>query len=215
MLLIKLDNILYSLKNFRAYVLQIPTTKSNIALLANNTIAFTLTKKEVKKTNKYNNLLVTYNNLKYLDETYRHLNYQYPTLKKNSINYTNFFNQIFKLAKITNRPTQLTNIIIKREKTRFKVRLLGLLGYIKMSTLFNNFINLWNCKQSINYKSFIRLMLYWLRNNLVVYTNSSFINFFLKKKNLKILTKQNKIFYKKNTIQKTLVIFSNENIVLK
>jgi hypothetical protein len=212
MLLIKLDNILYSLKNFRAYVLQIPTTKSSIALLANNTIAFTLTKKEIKKVNKYNTLLFTYNNLKYLDETYRHLNYQYPTLKKTNIKYANFFNQIFKLTGVNN--LRLTNIIIKREKNRFKVRLVGLLGYIKMSTIFSNFINLWNCKQSINYKDFISLMLCWLRNNIVVYTNSSFINFFLKKKDLKVVTKQNKVFYKKNAIQKTLIIFSNENIVL-
>lgn len=214
MLLIKLDNILYSLKNFRAYVLQVPTTKSNTALLVNNTIAFTLTKKEIKKVNKYNKLLFTYNKLNYLDETYRHLNYQYPTLKKTNIKYTTFFKQIFKLTELSNLSNHLTNVIIKREKTRFKVRLLGLLGYIKMSTIFSNFINLWNCKQSINYKNFIKLMLHWLYSNVTVYTNSSFINFFFKKQNLKVLTKQNKVFYKKSAIQKTLIIFSNENILL-
>lgn len=214
MLLIKLDNILYSLKNFRAYVLQVPTTKSNIALLVNNTIAFTLTKKEIKKVNKYNKLLFTYNKLNYLDETYRHLNYQYPILKKTNIKYTTFFKQIFKLTELSNLSNHLTNVIIKREKTRFKVRLLGLLGYIKMSTIFSNFINLWNCKQSINYKNFIKLMLHWLYSKVTVYTNTSFINFFFRKKNLKVLTKQNKVFYKKNAIQKTLIIFSNENILL-
>ena len=107
----------------------------------------------------------------------------------------------------------LSSIILKRDKTKFHVRLLGVLGYVNFSSVFTNFSNLWNKKEAFNYTDIIRFMLYWLHTNLIITTNSSFLKILLEKQNTKIVTKQNKIFNQKKANQKTLIVFSNENIL--
>jgi hypothetical protein len=219
MLFINLTPVLYTLKNFRAYVLKKPTTKSNIALLANNTIVFNLTKTEMANTEKfkentqYNNLILSYNKINYIDDQYQHLNKQYPSLKTLNTSYKNIFEQVFNLIKKNGIET-LSSVILIREKTKFKIRVMGLLGRISIIIALNNFANLWNKKKKIDYNTFIKVLLYWLRTNVILNINSVFLNIYLKKKNLQKMKKIPKSFVKKQTSQKPLIIFSNENIII-
>src|SRR5690606_1130847 len=98
-----------------------------------------------------------------------------------------------------------------REKTKFKIRVMGLLGRISIIIALNNFANLWNKKKKIDYNTFIKVLLYWLRTNVILNINSVFLNIYLKKKNLQKMKKIPKSFVKKQTSQKPLIIFSNEN----
>ena len=108
MLFIKLTPVLYTLKDFRAYVLKKPTTKSNITLLANNTIVFNLTKTEIANVEKfqtikqYNSLILSYNKINYIDDQYQHLIKQYPSLKTLNTTYCNLFEQFFNLIQKAN-----------------------------------------------------------------------------------------------------------------
>src|SRR5690606_11309147 len=180
MLFINLTPVLYTLKNFRAYVLKKPTTKSNIALLANNTIVFNLTKTEMANTEKfkentqYNNLILSYNKINYIDDQYQHLNKQYPSLKTLNTSYKNIFEQVFNLIKKNGIET-LSSVILIREKTKFKIRVMGLLGRISIIIALNNFANLWNKKKKIDYNTFIKVLLYWLRTNVILNINSVFL----------------------------------------
>lgn len=219
MLFINLTPVLYTLKNFRAYVLKKPTTKSNIALLANNTIVFNLTKTEManrekfKENTQYNNLILSYNKINYIDDQYQHLNKQYPSLKTLNTSYKNIFEQVFNLIKKNGIET-LSSVILIREKTKFKIRVMGLLGRISIIIALNNFANLWNKKKKIDYNTFIKVLLYWLHTNVILNINSVFLNIYLKKKNLQKMKKTPKSFVKKQTSQKPLIIFSNENIII-
>lgn len=216
MLLINLNTILYTLNHFKAYVLQAPAAKTNIALLANNTIVFTLTKGDLnnlKNINCYNTRLISFININYLDEKFHTLKRPYPVLKTKKNNSKQLFEQIFKLIQKNKMSNFLSSIILKRDKTKFHVRLLGVLGYVNFSSVFTNFSNLWNKKEAFNYTDIIRFMLYWLHTNLIITTNSSFLKILLEKQNTKIITKQNKIFNQKKANQKTLIVFSNENIL--
>src|SRR5690606_39988596 len=112
MLLINLQTILYNLQNLRAYVLKNKTTKSNVTLLANNSIVFSLTKNEIKNIQKfqpvsgYSKLLFTYNKLNYLDDQYQHLSRYYPVLKTLQTNKTTFLAQFWKLISQKNKLSQ-------------------------------------------------------------------------------------------------------------
>jgi hypothetical protein len=217
MLLINLTPVLYNLKDFRAYVLKKPTTKSNVTLLANNAIAFNLTKAEIiniekfKETNQYSSVILSYNKINYIDDQYQHLNKQYPFLKTLNPTYEGMFKHFFKLIQNNTIVTMLPSIMLIREKTKFKVRVLGLFGQISMITILKNFANLWNKKETVDYKTFVKVMLYWLYANVIINIDSVFIKLYLEKKNLQ---KTKKGFAKKQTIQKSSIIFSNENIII-
>lgn len=218
--LINITNILYTLKTFRAFIVQKPTNKSNIVLLANNTIAFSLTKKDIitnknKKIQKFKDIIFTYNNLLYVDEVYHHFNRQYPKLKALKSSYDILFPKLFKFF-FNNKKLniKLSSIILVRKKKIFILRVLGLLGVVNIYSIFNSFSNLWNNRKVINYSNFLHIMLWWLRKLIIIQVNYTFIKFFLKKKNTKITTKTNKTFIKKNTVQKASFLFSNENINL-
>lgn len=220
MLLINLTSIIYNLQNFRAYVLKNKTSKSNITLLANNSIVFSLTKNEIKNIKKfqpvagYSKLLFEYNKINYLDDQYQHLSRHYPVLKTIKTNETKFLNQFWKVIQQKNKIRQLSSVIVSRTKTHFKVRLLGLLGQISLHSSLILFAQLWNKKQIINYKSFVKLMLSWLQTNITLTVNTVFLKFLLQQKNLKITTKTNKKFYKKQSKHKTLILLSNDQINL-
>ncbi len=220
MLLINLTTILYNLQNLRAYVLKNKTTKSNVTLLANNSIVFSLTKNEIKNIKKfqpvggYSKLLFSYNKLNYLDDQYQHLSRHYPVLKTIKISETKFLNQFWKIIQPKNKIIQLSSVILTRTKTQFKVRLLGLLGQISLQSGLILFAQLWSKKQIINYKNFVKLMLNWLQNNLTLTVNTVFLKFLLQQKNLKITTKTNKKFYKKQSKHKTLILLSSDQINL-
>lgn len=218
MLLINLTNIIYTLKNFRAFVLHIPSNKSNIALLANNTIAFTLTKKEIKNNNtlknrKYNNMLFSYSDLMYIDDIYQHFNRQYPRIQNLKVSYLTLFEKLIKISSTTNLDSKLSSILLTRKKNYFQIRTFGLLGKISLFLVFKNFANLWNKKNILSYKDFVTLMFNWLHKLLIIHINKTFIKIIFSKKNIKVRTKTNKVYIKKNTLQKATVIFSNENII--
>lgn len=220
MLLINLTTILYNLQNLRAYVLKNKTTKSNITLLANNSIVFSLTKNEIKNIKKfqpvtgYSKLLFAYNKLNYLDDQFQHLSRHYPVLKTLQANETTFLAQFWKLIHQKNKIIQLSGVILNRTKTNFNVRLMGLLGQISLQASLILFAQLWNKKQIINYKNFVKIMLSWLQNNVTLTVNTVFLKFLLQQKNLKIITKTNKRFFKKQSKHKTLIILSNDQLNL-
>src|SRR5690554_2114203 len=134
MLLIKLTKILYNLKNFRAFVLQLPTNKSNSVLIANNTLTFSLSKKDIKNTNKYNNIIFSFANLRYLDDKYQDLNIKYPNPIMLAKSNTKLFTSIFTILNSQKKKIQLSGIIVKRQKKTFNIRILGLLGRINLFT---------------------------------------------------------------------------------
>lgn len=220
MLLINLTTILYNLQNLRAYVLKNKTTKSNITLLANNSIVFSLTKNEIKNIKKfqpvtgYSKLLFAYNKLNYLDDQFQHLSRHYPVLKTLQANETTSLAQFWKLIHQKNKIIQLSGVILNRTKTNFNVRLMGLLGQISLQASLILFAQLWNKKQIINYKNFVKIMLSWLQNNITLTVNTVFLKFLLQQKNLKIITKTNKRFFKKQSKHKTLIILSNDQLNL-
>lgn len=220
MLLINLQTILYNLQNLRAYVLKNKTTKSNVTLLANNSIVFSLTKNEIINIKKfqpvtgYSKLLFTYNKINYLDDQYQHLSRHYPVLKTITTNETKFLNQFWKIIQQTNKITQLSSVILSRTKTHFRIRLLGLLGQTSLHASLILFAQLWNKNQIINYKNFVKLMLNWLHKNLTLTVNAVFLKFLLQQKNLKITTKTNKKFLKKQSKHKTLILVSSDQIIL-
>lgn len=218
--LINLTTILYNLQNLRAFVLKNKTTKSNVTLLANNSIVFSLTKNEIKNIQKfqpitgYSQLLFAYNKLNYLDDQYQHLSRYYPVLKTLKTNETTFLSQFWKLITQTDNKTQLSGIILSRTKTNFRVRLLGLLGQISLHTSLILFAQLWNKKPIINYKNFVLMMLSWLQHNIALTVNTVYLKFLLQQKNLKLTTKTNKKFFKKQSKHKTLIILSNNQLKL-
>lgn len=220
MLLINLIPIIYTLKNFRAYVLKKPTTKSNIALLANNTIAFNLTKTEMNnlarfaKLNQYNCLLFSYTKIKYIDDQYQHLIKQYPFIKTLNTTHNKSFEQIFKLVKNNNSREHLSGIILTREKTKLKMRILGLCGCISVFDALNSFANLWNRKEIIDYKLFVKILFSWLYANILLNINFTLLNINLERKNVQKNKKVSKNIKKKQVIHKPLIIFSNENILI-
>jgi len=220
MLLINLNPILYNLKDFRAYVLKTSTAKSNIVLLANNKIVFNLTKKElnnikkVNQINQYASIISSYNKINYIDDQYQHLVKQYPFLKILNTMSTKTFEQIFKLlSNNVNTFNKLTSIILSRKKTLFKIRVLGIFGHVSVFSALTSFANLWTKKKIIDYKTFIKVLLSWLRTSLILNVNSIFIKLYFEKKILK-KEKLSKNFNRKRTIQKSLIIFSNENITI-
>lgn len=220
MLLINLTPVLHTLKDFRAYVLKKPTTKSNVALLANNTIVFNLTKTEITNLekytaiNQYNSLILSYNKINYIDDLYQHLIKLYPATKTLNATYRNLFQQFFTLIQNNRTKNTLPSVILTRAKTNFKIRLLGLFGYISIFNTLSSFANLWNKKEIIDYKSFVKLLLCWLHTNLLIHVNTIFIKLYLEKINLHKRKKAVKSYTKKQTIQKSSIIFSNENIII-
>lgn len=220
MLFIKLTPVLYTLKDFRAYVLKKPTTKSNITLLANNTIVFNLTKTEIANVEKfqtikqYNSLILSYNKINYIDDQYQHLIKQYPSLKTLNTTYCNLFEQFFYLIQNNQIKNTLPSVILTREKTNFKLRVLGLFGRISIINTLNTFATLWNKKELIDYKSFVKVLLYWLHTNIIINVNAIFIKLYLEKKNLHRIKKGVKSYTKKQTVQKSSILFSNENIII-
>lgn len=220
MLLINLTTTIYNLQNLRAFVLKNKTTKSNVTLLANNAIVFSLAKNEIKNIKKfnsvtaYNKLLFVYNKLNYLDDHYQHLRKHYPVLKTLKTNETKFLTQFWKVLNQKNNITQLSSVILSRTKTNFNVRLLGVLGQTSLHSNLILFAQLWNKKQLLNYKNFVKLMLTWLQNNTILTVNAVSIKFLLQQKNLKILTKTNKKFFKKQSKHKTLIVLSNNQLNL-
>lgn len=219
MLFINLTPVLYTLKDFRAYVLKKPTTKSNVTLLANNTIVFNLTKTEIANVerfhtiNQYNTLILSYNKINYIDDQYQHLIKQYPSLKTLNTTYRKLFEQFFNLIRNNQTKNTLPSVILTRAKTKFKVRVLGLFGHISIINTLNTFANLWNKKEVIDYKSFVKVLLCWLQTNLIITVNAIFIKLYLEKKNFHKIKKTVKGYTKKQTIQKSSIIFSNENII--
>jgi len=219
MLFINLTPVLYTLKDFRAYVLKKPTTKSNVTLLANNTIVFNLTKTEIANVerfhtiNQYNTLILSYNKINYIDDQYQHLIKQYPSLKTLNTTYRKLFEQFFNLIRNNQTKNTLPSVILTRTKTNFKVRVLGLFGYISIINTLNTFANLWNKKEVIDYKSFVKVLLCWLHTNLIITVNTIFIKLYLEKKIFHKIKKAVKGYTKKQTIQKSSIIFSNENII--
>lgn len=220
MLLINLTTIIYNLQNLRAYVLKNKTTKSNVTLLANNSIVFSLTKNEIKNIQKfqpvsgYSRLLFTYNKLNYLDDQYQHLSRYYPVLKTLQTNKTTFLAQFWKLISQKNKLSQLSGVILSRTKTNFKIRLVGLIGQISLQTSLILFAQLWSKKSNINYKTFVITMLNWLQHNVTLNINTVYFKFLLQQKNLKLITKTNKKYLKKQSKHKTLIILSNDQLKL-
>ena len=220
MLFLNLIPVLYTLKDFRAYVLKKPTVKSNITLLANNTIVFNITKTEIANVkrfqtiNQYNSFILSYNKINYIDDQYQHLIKQYPSLKTLNTTYRNVFKQFFILIQNNQTKTTLPSVILTRAKITFKVRVLGLFGHLSIVNTLNTFANLWNKKEFINYKSFVQIMLCWLHTCIILNVNTIFIKLYLEKKNLHKIKKVVKSYTKKETIQKSSVIFSNENIII-
>lgn len=216
MLFINLTPILYTLRNFRAYVLKKPTTKSNIALLANNTIVFNISKIEIENIDKlkkkkiYNSLILSYNKINYLDDQYQHLNKQYPFLKTLNTTYNKFFKKLFKIL-VRNDNSNLSNVILTRQRTKFEIRVLGILGNISILSFLIHFANLWN-KKIITYIVFMKMLLRWLSKLIILNINSIFIKFYLFKKDPQKIKK--KVVIKKSIVQKPIIIFSNENVCI-
>src|SRR5690554_5249068 len=206
MLLIKLTPILYNLKKFRAFVLRLPTSKSNITFIANNTLTFSLSKKDIintTKLNKFENTLFNFDNLHYLDDKYKDLNIKYPNQKKLTVSHKNLFTHIFNIITYQKNKIKLSGIILKRKKKTFNIFIFGLLGKINFITLLNNFTILWNKKTNLSYNIFIKLMLTWLYNKLHITINLVYLNFFLKIKNQK---------NKKSKSKTPLLLFTCNNI---
>src|SRR5690554_7484838 len=83
-----------------AFVLRLPTSKSNITFIANNTLTFSLSKKDIintTKLNKFENTLFNFDNLHYLDDKYKDLNIKYQNQKKLTVSHKNLFTHIFNI----------------------------------------------------------------------------------------------------------------------
>lgn len=224
MLLINLNIILYALQQLRGFLIIKPTNQSdNLALIANNTIAFSLTKKEFKAYNNfqkqklYANIPFHFNNINYKNEITEHTYKVYPTVKFLPVNYINMLNTLFVFFSEQNI-SKILGIYLKRKKRKFYIRFLGLLGTVTKYQFLVQYALIWENYKNLtifSYKKLIKLMLYRLHCSLFVEIKQLCLKLFFKAKNKKFFIKKTKKYYNKVLLKPKLkFIFKSQHLTL-
>lgn len=224
MLLINLNIILYALQNLRGFLIVKSGTRSeNLALIANNSIAFSLTKKELKNYNNFKNLLLytslpfQFNKLNYKNEIAEQTYKVYPRLNILPLNYSKIMSILFAFFS-EQQISRIIGIQFKRKKTKFYIRFLGLLGTFTKYQFLAQYALIWskltkNNLTVFSYKKLIKLMLYRLQTNLFIEIKQIFIKLFFKAKTQKFFIKKTKKHYTKVLIKpKVKLIFKSNQL---
>lgn len=223
MLLINLNIILYALQQLRGFLIIKPEVSSdNLAIIANNTLAFSLTKKEYKILSNfknqqiYTNIPFFFNNIKYKNEIAENLYKAYPTLTILPINYNNMLNTLFCFFSEQNL-SKILGLQLKRKKTTFYIRFLGLLGILTKYQFLEQYATIWVSSKNLtifSYKKLIKLMLYRLHKSLFIEIKQLCIKLFFKSKTQKFFIKKTKKYYNKVLIKPKLkLIFKSQELI--
>lgn len=221
MLLINLNIIFFALTNLRGFLIFKSEPRSdNLALIANNTIAFSLTSKELKlkpyHKKKFISFPLHYNQIKYKDDISEQTFRAYPIITKLKLRYSNL---LLNFLKIINE-IEISNIIglhFKRKKTKFYIRILGLIGIISKYQFLIKFAQIWyNIKDLVtifSYKKLVKKMLVRLHSGLLIEIKQLCTRFFFKINKKKIFIKKSKKFYIKTKAKPQLnLIFKSTKI---
>lgn len=223
MLPINLNIIFYALTNNRGFIVHSNMRPDNLALIANNTLAFSITSKEMNyssynffKKKNYTSLPISYKNLKYKDDISEQTYRAYPIILKLQIQYSNFLSHLIFILNEINI-SNLIGVQLKRKKTKFTIRILGLVGYLSKYQFLMKYAYIWqNLSKRISifsYRKLIKIMLVRLQSGLLfdIKQLCTKLNFKIKKK--KYFIKKSKKYYFKNLAKpKFSLIFKSTQI---
>lgn len=224
MLLINLNIIFYALTNLRGFLIFKSEPRSdNLALIANNTIAFSLTSKEIKskpytiQKKSFISYPLHYNQLKYKDDISEQTFRAYPIITKLKLQYSDLILTLFKVI----NEIEISNLIglqFKRKKTKFYIRILGLIGIISKYQFLIKYAYIWNNVKNVltifSYRKLIKQMFFRLHSSLLIELKQLCMRFFFKLQKKKIFIKKSKkYFIKTKATPKFNFIFKSAQII--